>query len=109
MKPIVVIAATAAISTLALAGAGLAAGLVNVEQKNIAFSTPSLTVAKGSIVNFLNSDTTSHNIIISGEGLSMNSGLQQPGVAFKAPMMKAGEYQVTCAIHPKMKMTMIVQ
>jgi plastocyanin len=110
MNPIVKVAALAFTAAVAVgAGAGYAAGIVTVEQKGIAFSAPSLTVAKGSIVNFLNSDSTSHNILITGEGVSLNSGLQQPGVAFKAPLVKPGTYLVTCAIHPKMKMTVTVQ
>ena len=102
---------TGAAAALALtaAGAAYAAGIVNIEQKNIAFSAPSMTVDKGSIVNFLNNDSTSHNIMINGAGVALNSGLQQPGVPFKAPMVKPGSYQVTCGIHPKMKMTLVVQ
>ena len=96
-------------AVLAVADAALAAAIVTVDQRDIAFSTSRLTVAKGSIVAFTNSDATSHNILITGAGLSLNSGLQQAGVAFKAPMTKPGEYQVTCGIHPKMKMTLVVK
>lgn len=106
MKRAVLIGSAVAV---ALGGAAFAAGMVNVEQKALAFGTASLTVAKGSIVNFTNNDTTSHNILITGEGLKINSGLQQPGVAFKAPLPKPGQYQVTCGIHPKMKMSLTVQ
>lgn len=108
MKTVTLIGAAAAVA-LAAAGAAYAAGMVQVEQKGIAFDKAALTVPKGSIVNFLNSDSTSHNIMISGEGVNLNSGLQQPGVAFKAPMVKPGAYQVMCGIHPKMKMTITVQ
>lgn len=94
---------------LAVAGAAIAGGITNIDQKGLTFSSPSVTVAKGDILNFTNSDTTSHNITISGDGVSLNSGLQQPGVAFKAPMMKEGTYQVVCGIHPKMKMTVTVK
>ena len=109
IKQLSIVAGAAAALALTAAGAALAAGVVNVEQKGIAFSAPSLTVAKGSIVNFMNNDATSHNITITGAGVNLNSGLQQPGVAFKAPMVKPGTYQVTCGIHPKMKMSLVVQ
>ena len=95
---------------IALATAGVCwAAQVSVDQKDIAFSIGSLTVKKGDIVSFNNSDQTSHNLLITGEGVTINSGLQQPGVTFKAPFMKAGTYQVICGIHPKMKMTVVVQ
>jgi len=90
-------------------GVAIAGAMVNVDQKGVAFSVSDLSVNKGDIVNFNNDDNTSHNIMITGDGVSLNSGLQQPGVAFKAPMIKPGVYAVTCGIHPKMKMTITVK
>lgn len=90
-------------------GVAYAANIVNVDQKGLAFSTAQLTVSKGDIVSFNNNDTTSHNILITGNGVSLNSGLQQPGVVYKAPMIKPGVYAVMCGIHPKMQMTITVQ
>jgi plastocyanin len=101
------IAASIAASAL-IAGAAWAAGMVNVDQKGLAFSSGSLTVSAGTIVSFNNGDSTSHNIIVSGNGVNLNSGLQAPGVSFKAPFLKPGTYQVMCGIHPKMKMTVTV-
>lgn len=94
---------------LSVSGICWAAGMTTVDQKGLMFSVPQLTVKRGDIVNFTNSDSTSHNIIVSGNGVMLNSGLQRPGVAFKAPFMKEGSYQVLCGIHPKMKMTIVVQ
>ena len=94
---------------IALPAVAWAAGMVNVDQKGLSFNATTLTVKKGDVVNFNNGDNTSHNILVTGNGISLNSGLQQPGVTFKAPMMKQGTFQVTCGIHPKMKMTIVVQ
>ena len=91
------------------AGLCWAAGIVTIDQKGLTFSAQHLTVKKGDVVNFLNDDTTSHNILVSGNGVKLNSGLQRPGVTFSAPFVKPGDYQVTCGIHPKMKMTVTVQ
>ncbi|CAN7541909.1 plastocyanin/azurin family copper-binding protein [Phenylobacterium sp. LjRoot225] len=85
------------------------AATIAVDQKDIAFSLSRLVVKRGDSVTFTNSDPTSHNLLITGSGLTVDSGLQKPGVAFKAPFMKSGTYQVTCAIHPKMMMTVVVQ
>ncbi len=85
------------------------AASVTVDQKNLQFSTPSLKVAKGDIVEFKNSDDTSHNITIKGDNFQANSGLQAPGTPFKVPMVKPGAYKVTCGIHPNMKMTIVVE
>jgi plastocyanin len=94
----------------ALAISGICwAATIAVDQKNIAFSVSRLVVNRGDTVTFTNSDPTSHNLLITGGGLTIDSGLQRPGVAFKAPFMKSGTYQVTCAIHPKMTLTVVVQ
>lgn len=104
-RAIIISAITAGIS----ASIALAATSFTVDQKGLAFSVPSLTVDRGAIVTFMNSDTMSHNILVTGEGVRLNSGLQAPGVAFRAPFSKAGTYQVGCAIHPRMKMTVTVK
>jgi plastocyanin len=95
--------------TFSVIGGTCQAGTVSVDQKSLSFDKTDLTVGKGDIVSFNNSDNTSHNILISGEGTSVNGGLQQPGQSFAAPFIKPGTFQVTCAIHPKMKMTIHVQ
>jgi plastocyanin len=100
--------ATAAAMLLgsAIAWAG---GVVTVDQRGLAFSVGSLTLKKGDIVNFTNNDSTSHNILVVGEGVRLNSGLQAPGVTFKAPFLKSGSYQVICGIHPRMKIAVAVK
>jgi plastocyanin len=92
-----------------LASASFAGATVAVDQHDLSFDKAQLTVSTGDIVNFTNNDKTAHNILINGEGVSLNSGLQQPGQTFSAPFVKPGTYQVTCAIHPKMKMTVVVK
>jgi plastocyanin len=99
----------AALAIASLSGIALAAGTAAIDQKGLSFSQALLTVAKGTKVVFTNSDATTHNILINGSGMVFNSGLQRPGVAFTAPFRKEGTYQVTCGIHPKMKMTVIVK
>jgi cytochrome c peroxidase len=99
----------AALIGLGLAHPASAATTVTVDQKNLKFSIPVLKMSKGDAVEFKNSDDTSHNITIKGDGFSANSGLQAPGQPFRAPMVKAGTYKVTCGIHPNMKMTIVVE
>ncbi len=96
------------VATLGIMAVAWASTSHTVDQKNLKFSTPSLTIEKGDLVDFLNSDDTSHNITITGGGYSVNSGLQKPGVHFKVPLSKPGTYTVTCGIHPRMKMNVVV-
>jgi cytochrome c peroxidase len=95
-------------AVLALATAAWAATFT-VDQKNLKFSVKELKIAKGDSIEFTNSDDTSHNITITGQGFTANSGLQAPGKPFKAPFAKAGVYKVSCGIHPNMRMTVIVE
>jgi len=82
---------------------------VTVTQKGLQFSVDELSIRKGQAVVFVNDDRTAHNITVTGEGLNLNGGLQQPGVEFKVPFTKPGLYQVSCGIHPKMKLSITVQ
>ena len=94
---------------LTLLGGPCFAATTSVDQHNLSFDKSDLSISKGDVVTFNNGDTTSHNILISGDGVSINGGLQQPGQSFSAPFVKTGTFQVTCAIHPKMKLTVHVQ
>jgi plastocyanin len=99
----------AALLAAGACGGALASDVTTVDQRGIAFSVSSLTVSKGDFVRFTNSDVTAHNISISGQDGTVSGGLQQPGEVFKAPFLKAGTYRVTCAIHPKMKLSIVVK
>jgi plastocyanin len=92
-----------------LVTSSLAGDPVTVGQQGLRFSSAELTVTKGQVVIFVNNDTTSHNIMVVGEGLSINGGLQSPGAEFRVPFSKAGTYAVSCGIHPKMKLAITVK
>jgi plastocyanin len=96
-------------TAVALTGLVRAAAPVTVTQKGLQFSVEELSLGKGQVVTFVNDDRTAHNITVSGEGVNLNGGLQQPGADFKVPFAKPGTYQVSCGIHPKMKMTITVK
>ncbi|MCX6126252.1 MAG: plastocyanin/azurin family copper-binding protein [Proteobacteria bacterium] len=81
----------------------------SVSQKNKAFSQDSLTIAAGDTVIFRNDDDTSHNVFSSTEGNKFNLGIQKQGADSKQIFSKAGEVEVRCAIHPKMKFKVIVK
>ena len=99
----------AGLLTLTCAGVGWAAGVAIVDQKGLAFSKETLDVSKGTIVQFTNSDTTPHNILITHGADTIDGGLQQPGSVYKVPFAQEGTYDITCAIHPKMHMSVKVQ
>jgi plastocyanin len=86
----------------------LAAEPVTVTQKGLVFAPSELTVTKGQSVEFVNDDSTAHNVMVTGDGVSFNGGLQAAGGHLKYTFTKTGTFVVGCGIHPKMKLTVTV-
>lgn len=79
-----------------------------VRQQGRKFSADSVSVRKGMPLTFLNDDTVPHNIASISKGNEFDLGSQPPGTATTVTFTEAGEVNVICAIHPRMKMTVIV-
>lgn len=104
--------ATMALSaSLALCAAARAyAADVNVDQQGIHFSKTEVTIKVGDTMHFHNHDDVTHNImVIDSDDEPEDQGLQKPGVVINKQFTDAGTFQVRCAIHPKMKMTVTVE
>lgn len=99
------------LASILACGATLADPPITINQAGLKFSAKDLELEKGQTVVFVNDDTTTHNITVTGDGngVSVNSGLQPPGGKFEMPFAKPGKYVVTCGIHPKMRMTIVVK
>ncbi len=93
--------------TLLLASGAMAEPVI-VSQKGLSFTPSELSIAKGQSVEFANDDATAHNILVTGDGVSFNGGLQPAGGHVKYTFAKSGTYTVGCGIHPKMKLTITV-
>jgi plastocyanin len=87
---------------------GALAANLTITQKGRVFSSESITVKKGEAITFVNDDTVPHNIISSSKGNEFNLGSQPPGASTDVTFKEAGDVQVICAIHPRMKMTVKV-
>ena len=92
--------------------AGLSAGAFAatevIHQQGRAFSVESVTIKKGDALTFLNDDSVPHNIMSGTKGNEFNLGSQSPGSSTDVTFKEAGDVQVICAIHPRMKMTVKV-
>jgi plastocyanin len=92
--------------------AGLSAGAFAatevIHQQGRAFSAESVTIKKGEALTFLNDDTVPHNIMSASKGNEFNLGSQAPGSSTDVTFKEAGDVQVICAIHPRMKLTVKV-
>jgi plastocyanin len=79
-----------------------------VRQQGRMFSVDSITVKAGESLTFVNDDNVPHNIASVSKGNEFNLGSQRPGTSTDVTFTEAGEAQVFCAIHPRMKLTVKV-
>jgi plastocyanin len=79
-----------------------------ITQKGRLFSVESITVKKGDTLTFFNDDSVPHNIMSLTKGSEFNLGSQQPGSSTPVTFNTAGDFEVICAIHPRMKLAVKV-
>jgi len=97
------------LTILAVAGPALAASDISVIQKDESFSTPSITIHVGDTVLWGNADDFTHNISVHNlDGSLTDLGVQAHGQVIRHTFDAAGSYRVVCKVHPKMKMTVVV-
>jgi plastocyanin len=83
---------------------GALAANLTITQKGRMFSSENVAIKKGETLSFLNDDSVPHNIMSTSQGNEFNLGSQPPGASTDVTFKVAGEVQVICAIHPRMKM-----
>jgi amicyanin len=71
------------------------------------FTPETLTVKKGTTVNWINKDTAKHDVNFSDESLTDGPLLEQ-NASFSYTFMEAGMFDYACSPHPFMKATVIV-
>ena len=87
-----------------LAATTALAGEVMIGQKGQMFSEEAVSIKAGDTIKFMNDDNISHNVMSKGPSGNKNAGLQKAGDATSITYDKAGEHEVVCGIHPKMKL-----
>jgi plastocyanin len=87
---------------------GAYASSYTVGQKGRAFSVTHLEIRRGDVVGFFNDDNVPHNISSSSAGNMFNLGSQASGTSTPVTFTTAGEVEVHCLIHPRMRLTVKV-
>jgi plastocyanin len=103
-SPAMRLASCVVIAVVAAASCAAITGTKSVFQKGRAFSEELVVVNKGDTITFVNDDTVPHNIYSASRGNAFDLGSQTPGMATDVTFTEAGEVDVLCAIHPRMKM-----
>ncbi|HZO05709.1 MAG TPA: cupredoxin domain-containing protein [Solirubrobacterales bacterium] len=97
------------VSLLSIQAAGVAQGdgSKKVGIVNFAFKPGTLTVGKGTKVEFENESNTAHTATRNGGGF--NSGRIRPGNQFSVRFNRTGTFRYHCTIHPEMRGKIVVQ
>lgn len=86
-----------------------AADEVKIDQKDRTFSTDTVRLKPGQSIKFANSDTVSHNVFSTSKANGFTIKIQKPGASSTVQFKDKGVTDVRCAIHPKMKLKVIVE
>ena len=94
-------------------GASASAATVEVAQKDKQFAKESVELKVGDTLRITNEDDTVHHIMYKWDGKTTSHKQKKKSdpesKPYEAKFDKAGETMVRCAIHPKMKLKVVVK
>ncbi len=96
-------------AAIAMASGIADAAEYTIFQKGKQFSVKILSAQVGDTVVFVNDDRFAHNIYSETPGFEFNYRKQMPGEKDILVLDKVLVFDVRCAIHPRMKMTISVK
>jgi plastocyanin len=97
-----IVAVSASLTVLAQAD-------IVVSQKGRMFHPSEISINRGAAIVIVNDDADLlHHAYIDSNAFKFDSGDQEPGSKSKITFSTAGTFEVLCAIHPKMKLTVRV-
>ena len=82
---------------------------VDVSQKGRAFAPGSVVISAGDTVAIHNDDEYVHQVYVDNPSFRFDSGEQEIGQTAEITFPVAGNFQVLCAIHPKMRLDVLVK
>ena len=95
---------------LAFATLAVAQSQLLISQKGRQFRPGVVTISRGETVQIVNDDADlRHHAYIDSDSLKYDSGDQEPGSRISIAFPAAGDFEVLCAIHPKMKLDVHVK
>lgn len=97
-----------------LAAALLSAGHASAAELTVTMSggtyqPAEISAAVGDTIRFVNDDSASHNVFVPTAGYALDLGPQEPGEEAVLTVRKPGVFEVECAFHPDMLMTVEVK
>jgi plastocyanin len=107
-RPIAVTAAALLLTTVGtLVGAS---PQYSISQKGREFHPGDVTIKRGESIQIVNDDADLlHHAYVDSDKFTFDSGDQKPGSVTPIAFPVAGDFDVLCAIHPKMRLVVHVQ
>lgn len=98
------------VTALCCLDAAMAGETVTISQQGRAFNPGAIEIAAGDTVRIVNDDgDLLHHSYLKNDLFSFDSGDQEPGTSSEVVFPVAGEFDVLCGIHPKMKLHVSVK
>jgi plastocyanin len=89
---------------------GLALPQYSISEKGREYHPREISIKRGETLQFINDDTgLLHHSYIDSPKFSFDSGDQKPGSKTDITFPVAGDFEVLCASHPKMRLRVHVQ
>lgn len=85
-----------------------AAETYTVTMAGMNYVPASLTARVGSTIRFVNDDDINHAVFVPTASYAINLGVQKPGEAREMTLTQQGIFEVECAIHDHMLLSMKV-
>jgi plastocyanin len=101
-------ALSGATSQVGLHAGKASAGPVEVKIDNFTFAPPTLTIASGTTVKWVNRDDIPHTVVSEDKNTFKSKALDTDD-SFSYTFTKSGTYTYFCSIHPKMVAKVVVQ
>jgi plastocyanin len=79
-----------------------------ITMAGMAYAPAIITARVGDGIRFINDDTADHVVFVPTVGHAIDLGGQKPGEARDMKLMKAGRFEVECANHDHMLLTIEV-
>lgn len=109
MNSRIICSSVAAVALSALTVFPLRAADHAIAQQDRHFSQTEITVKVADTITFKNDDEVTHNVFSITPGMEFDLHRQAPGASSTIPFMKAGDAEVDCSIHPRMKLLVHVK
>jgi plastocyanin len=81
---------------------------IKVGMAGTAYAPKTVQARVGDVINFTNDDFENHWVYVPTHGHLISRGTQKPGEDFKLILGKDGRFDVLCALHTSMAMTVAV-